>query len=448
MTMNHIAIPAHSLMNEADFIFGVATSSFQIEGARHSRETCIWDTFCDQPGSICDYSNGDRACEHLERWQDDVDIIASLGVDAYRLSVSWGRVINADGTVNRPGLDFYVELVNALNKRNIKVFLTLYHWDLPDWLEQQGGWLNRATAGAFAHYADVMSKALGHRVYAWATLNEPFCSAYLGYETGVHAPGLSRRHNGRLAGHHLLLAHGMAMRVLRRNCPAARHGIVLNFSTCFAASRHPDDIRAAQQADEYLFQWFLQPLLTGEYPAVLHCLAENEKPQIQPDDMALIRQPLDYLGVNYYSPTVYRSDGKGWFSEVPPRNVPVTDMGWEISPEAFTTLLVKLHQRYQLPPVYITENGAAMDDVLENGAVQDNDRTAYFHSHLNAVNTAMELGADIRGYFAWSLMDNFEWSFGYTKRFGLVYVDYASQQRIIKQSGLAYRQFLNDRRDR
>lgn len=446
--MNTIAIPPHSLMNDAEFLFGVATSSFQIEGARHSRETCIWDSFCDQPGNICDYSNGDRACEHVDRWQDDVALIASLSVDAYRLSVSWGRVINADGTVNQSGLEFYCQLVDALNDLNIKVFLTLYHWDLPEWLECQGGWLNRTTAEAFAGYADVMSKALGERVYAWATLNEPFCSAYLGYETGIHAPGKTSRADGRKAAHNLLLAHGLAMQKLRHNCPHGRHGIVLNFATCFAASRHADDIRAAKHADDYLFQWFLQPLLTGEYPAVINSLSEHEKPIILPGDMATIQQPLDYLGVNYYAPTVYQSNGSGWFSEVPPRNVPVTDMGWEISPEAFTTLLVKLHQRYALPPVYITENGAAMNDVLENGRVQDDDRTAYFHSHLNAVNTAMELGVDIRGYFAWSLMDNFEWSFGYSKRFGLVYVDFSSQQRIIKQSGLAYRQFLVERRGR
>ena len=440
--MKKIELPDDSPMWHRDFLFGVATSSYQIEGGRHQRDDCIWDLFCKKPGAISDGSDGDIACRHIEKWREDAELIVSLGVDAYRLSVCWPRVINDEGTVNEEGLAFYIELVTWLHSRGIKVFITLYHWDLPQCIEDKGGWLNRDTVRAFARYVDVVASALGDKVHAWATINEPFCSAYLGYETGVHAPGITGVKNGRQAAHHILMAHGLGMKTLRACCPGGIHGIVLNFSTCIAASPSADDIRAAIQADAYHNQWYLQPVLTGEYPDILVSMAPEERPEILPDDMALIRQPLDYLGVNYYSPTVYRDNGKGSFIAQPPRDVPVTDMGWEIRPEAFTELLVSLHQRYQLPPVYITENGAAMHDILVNDQVHDDDRVAYFHTHLNAVDEAMRQGVDIRGYFAWSLMDNFEWAFGYSKRFGLVYTDYESGRRIIKQSGFAYKELI------
>ncbi len=443
--MPNLSLPVDSPLLNREFIFGVATSSYQIEGSRDDRLDSIWDTFCAQPGRIADGSNGDIACEHIDRWADDVELIDYLGVDAYRLSISWPRVVTSEGQPNPRGLAFYSTLINALNARDIKVFVTLYHWDLPQYLEDRGGWLNRQTAYEFEKYADIVSHHLGNSVYAYATLNEPFCSAYLGYELGIHAPGKTGRANGRQAAHHLLLAHGLAMPVLRSNAPASLHGIVLNFSTSYAVSASTADQQAAALADEYLNHWYAMPVLAGTYPSVMDQLALHERPHIEPQDMALICQPIDYLGVNFYNPSRYKAGDDQWFEQVPPNNTEVTDMGWEVNPDSFTDLLLQLHQRYDLPPVYITENGAATIDELKDGQVHDAQRIAYFQGHLNAVDTAIRQGVDIRGYFAWSLMDNFEWALGYLKRFGIVYVDYKTQQRTVKHSGLAYRNLIKTR---
>ncbi len=443
--MQKINLPANSFMLSKDFLYGVATSSFQIEGDRKGRLDCIWDTFCSQPHTIEDGTNGDIACEHIANWKQDIALVDSLGVDAYRLSISWPRVMNADGSVNDIGMRFYVNLVDELVSRNMKVFVTLYHWDLPQYLEDDGGWLNRNTAYAFEKYARLVAQTLGEKVYAYATLNEPFCSAYLGYETGIHAPGKTGVSNGRNAAHHLLLAHGLALKSLREICPKSLHGIVLNFSTCHAASHSDADKTATKWADEYHNQWYLKPILDGQYPPVIEQLAHDERPVVVEGDMEIISQSIDYLGINYYTRTVYRADKNGWFEVVPPTDTPLTAMGWEITPDAFTELLVDLHHRYTLPPIYITENGAAMDDELIDGEVLDDDRTDYFHSHLNAVHDAIEKGVDIKGYFAWSLMDNFEWALGYSKRFGIVYVDYETQKRTIKQSGNAYAELVKNR---
>ncbi|MDX1392109.1 MAG: GH1 family beta-glucosidase, partial [Rheinheimera sp.] len=428
-----------------DFIFGVATAAFQIEGAADSRLPCIWDTFCAQPGRIKDGSDGQVACDHVNRWREDVELIAALGVDAYRFSVAWGRVINADGSVNQAGIDFYIKLLDALKARNIKAFVTLYHWDLPQYLQDKGGWLNRDTAYKFAAYAEVVSKAFADRVYSYATLNEPFCSAYLSYEAGIHAPGLQNRQYGRQVAHHLLLAHGLAMQALQKHAPQALNGIVLNFSPCHPASASAADKRAAQMADEYHNQWYIQPLLEGTYPPLMQQLAQEERPLIADGDMVIIAQPLDFIGVNYYTRTVYRANDKGWFSDVPPTAPPLTDMGWEIYPQGLTEILLAMHKRYKLPPVYITENGAAMPDSLVNNQVQDDARVAYFQQHLQATADAINAGMRIDGYFAWSLMDNFEWAEGYAKRFGIVYVDYTTQRRTLKSSAIALRDLFNQR---
>ena len=443
--MQEINLPSNSMMLSKDFLFGVATSSFQIEGDRKGRLDCIWDTFCEKKNAITDATNGDIACNHIDLWKQDVELIDSLGVDAYRLSISWPRVMKQDGSVNEVGMRFYVNLVNEVIKRGMKVFVTLYHWDLPQHLEDNGGWLNRNTAYAFEKYAEAVANALGEKVHSYATLNEPFCSAYLGYEAGIHAPGKTGMANGRKAAHHLLLAHGLALKVLNRVCPKSQNGIVLNFSNCHTKSDSPEDIHAAKLADDYHNQWYLKPIIEGKYPNIIDKLAPDVKPDIAEGDMAIICQPIDYLGINYYTRTVYQSDGNGWFEIVPPATTELTAMGWEITPDAFTELLVDLHQRYDLPPIYITENGAAMDDELIDGEVLDNGRTAYFHTHLNAVNEAIEKGVDIRGYFAWSLMDNFEWALGYSKRFGIVYVDYETQKRTPKQSALAYSKLVKSR---
>lgn len=441
-----LSLPADSRLLTPEFIFGVATSSFQIEGDRAGRLESIWDRFCATPGKIRDGSNGDVACDHINRWADDVALIDSLAMDAFRLSLSWPRLMDEQGALREQGVAFYRQLLSALKARGIKTFVTLYHWDLPQYLEDLGGWVNRDTAYQFRHYADLVSQALGELVDSYATLNEPFCSAYLGYEAGIHAPGQQSQAMGRQAAHHLLLAHGLAMPVLRQNAPHASHGIVLNFTPCYADT--PADQGATQWADEYFNQWYIKPLFDRSYPACLHSLPASVQPVVLDGDFDIIAAPLDFLGVNFYTRQVYRSDGSAPYGHqlVAQPDAPHTDIGWEIYAPALTELLINLHQRYRLPPVYITENGAAMADQLVDGQVNDLDRLDYYQQHLLAVDTAVRAGVDVRGYFAWSLLDNFEWAEGYLKRFGIVYVDYGTQQRIVKASGLALRDLSASRR--
>ncbi|KTG18111.1 beta-glucosidase [Pseudoalteromonas sp. XI10] len=438
-----ISLLPDSALLKPEFTFGVATASFQIEGARDKRLDCIWDTFCEKLGTIADNSHGDVACDHVARWQQDIEMIADLAVDAYRLSISWPRVMLQDGSVNEQGIAFYTQLLSALKARNIKTYVTLYHWDLPQYLEDNGGWLNRETAYKFKDYAELVTQHLGHLVDSFATLNEPFCSAYLGYEVGVHAPGIKSQQAGRQAAHHLLLAHGLAMQVLRKNCPDTEAGIVLNFSPTYPLTA--DDKKAAELADQYHNQWYIKAVLEGAYPSLFNDLADEVKPTVIAGDMAIISQDVDFIGVNYYTRIHYKNTADNWFEEANLTDVRVTDMGWEVYPQGLTELLVSLHQQYDLPKMYITENGAAMADTLENGEVNDIERVDYYHTHLNAVCDAIRQGVDIQGYFAWSLMDNFEWAYGYEKRFGLVYIDYQNQQRILKESAKQYRALLKQR---
>jgi len=439
-----LSLPANSVMSSTDFIYGVATASFQIEGGASSRLPCIWDTFCNTPGKVADGSNGLVACDHFNLWQQDVELIDSLGVDAYRLSISWPRVIKQSGELNQEGVDYYLAILDELKARNIKAFVTLYHWDLPQYLEDNGGWLNRETAYKFQDYADKISTAFGDRVYAYATLNEPFCSAFLGYEAGIHAPGIKGKEFGKKAAHHLLLAHGLAMQVLEKNSPNSKNGIVLNFTPCYPESDSAADNAATAFADDYFNQWYIKPLFDAQYPEILTQLPKENHPEIQDGDMEIISHAMDFLGVNFYTRAIYRADDKEVFFQIDPP-APLTDIGWEIYPKAFTELLVSLNEKYSLPPVYITENGAAMADKLIDGVVNDQDRVEYYQSHLNAVNDAIEQGVKVDGYFAWSLMDNFEWAEGYLKRFGIVYVDYDTQVRTIKASGLAYKALISNR---
>ncbi len=439
-----LSLPANSAMLSTDFIYGVATASFQIEGGATNRLPCIWDTFCDTPDKVADGSNGLIACDHYNLWQQDVELIDSLGVDAYRLSISWPRVIKESGELNQEGVNYYLAILDELKARKIKAFVTLYHWDLPQHLEDNGGWLNRETAYKFQNYADLISKAFGDRVYAYATLNEPFCSAFLGYEVGVHAPGIVGKEFGKKAAHHLLLAHGLAMQVLAKNSPDSQNGIVLNFTPCYPESDSAADVTASNFADDYFNQWYIKPLFDGNYPEIMAQLPKENHPEILEDDMAIISHHIDFLGVNFYTRAIYRADADEHFFQIDPPE-PRTDIGWEIYPKAFTELLISLNDKYSLPPVYITENGAAMDDKLIGGVVNDLDRIDYYHNHLNAVNDAIEQGVQVNGYFAWSLMDNFEWAEGYLKRFGIVYVDYDTQVRTIKASGLAYKELITNR---
>ncbi|MBR9726838.1 GH1 family beta-glucosidase [Shewanella intestini] len=440
-----IMLPTQSPMMSKAFTFGVATASFQIEGAADTRLANIWDTFCATPGNIRDGSDGKQACEHVNLWKQDIDLIESLGVDAYRLSISWPRVMNQDGSLNAIGVNFYIQLLDELKQRNIKAFVTLYHWDLPQHIEDNGGWLNRETAYLFNDYANKISQVFADRVYSYATFNEPFCSAYLGYELGIHAPGKAKVKYGRQAAHHILLAHGLAMKTLQQNSPNSLNGIVLNFTPCYPETDSEQDHQAATLADEYMNQWYIKPLFDGCYPDSFALLSAQDAPKIEAGDFDIIRQPLDFLGINFYTRAVYRHCHQKHYQQVDMSMNPKTDIGWEIYPQAFTDLLMTLHQQYTLPPVFITENGAAIADKLDNGQVNDLDRISYYQQHLSAVNNAMLQGVNVAGYFAWSLMDNFEWAEGYLKRFGIVYVDYPSQKRTIKNSGLAYRDLLNSR---
>ena len=439
-----LTLPTQSTMLSKDFIYGVATASFQIEGGKDARLPCIWDTFCNTPNKIIDGSNGEVACDHFNLWQDDVELIDSLGVDAYRLSISWPRVMTESGELNPEGVSYYVNILDALKAKNIKAFVTLYHWDLPQYLEDQGGWLNRDTAYKFRDYTDLISKAFGDRVHAYATLNEPFCSAFLGYEAGIHAPGIVGKEFGKKAAHHLLLAHGLAMQVLAKNSPNTLNGIVLNFTPAYPESESVADIKAAAFADDYFNQWYIKPLFDGEYPAIMSQLPTEHHPEIHDGDMKIISYAMDFLGVNFYTRAIYRTDVNEHFFQIEAPE-PRTDIGWEIYPKAFTELLVLLNEKYTLPPIYITENGAAMADKIANGVVNDQDRVDYYQEHLNAVNNAIEQGVNVNGYFAWSLMDNFEWAEGYLKRFGIVHVDYDTQVRTIKASGLAYKALITNR---
>jgi beta-glucosidase len=428
-----------------NFLYGVATASFQIEGGIDTRLPCIWDTFCNTPGKVADNSTGEIACDHFTHWKQDIDLIESLGVDAYRLSISWPRVITKSGELNTEGVNFYLAILTELQRRNIKAFVTLYHWDLPQHIEDNGGWLNRETAYLFANYADKISQAFSGLVHAYATLNEPFCSAYLGYEVGIHAPGIVGKEFGKKAGHHLLLAHGLAMQKLSKNSPNTLNGIVLNFTPCYPETESLADKKASKFADDYFNQWYIKPLFDGEYPEIMSQLPIGNHPEIHEGDMAIIAHDMDFLGVNFYTRAVYRADVDEHFLQIDPPE-PLTDIGWEIYPKAFTELLTSLNHKYTLPPIYITENGAAMADKITDGIVNDSDRIDYYQSHLNAVNDAIEQGVKIDGYFAWSLMDNFEWAEGYLKRFGIVYVDYDTQKRTIKASGLAYKDLINNRK--
>ncbi|MDN3473025.1 GH1 family beta-glucosidase [Pseudoalteromonas sp. APC 3355] len=442
--MTKLSLPPHSPLLSKNFVYGVATASFQIEGGSQDRLPCIWDSFCDTPNKIVDSSNGHTACDHYNLWRDDIDLIESLGVDAYRLSISWPRVMTQDAKLNPVGVKFYTDILDELKRRNIKAFVTLYHWDLPQHLEDEGGWLNRQTAYAFEHYVNLITKAFGDRVHSYATLNEPFCSAFLGYEIGIHAPGKVGKEYGRKAAHHLLLAHGLAMSVLKKNSPNTLNGIVLNFTPCYSLTQSDEDLKATAFADDYLNQWYIKPIIDAQYPDIINQLPLNHQPEILEGDMELISQSIDYLGINFYTRQVYKAHPTDIYEPIAPTG-PLTDMGWEIYPQSFTDLLVSLNKTYTLPPIYITENGAAMPDTYNNGEVNDLDRLSYYNTHLNAVHNAIEQGVVIHGYFAWSLMDNFEWAEGYLKRFGIVYVDYKTQQRTIKNSGLAYKELISKR---
>jgi beta-glucosidase len=419
----------------ADFVWGAATSSFQIEGGRAGRDESIWDRFCTIPGAILDGSNGDIACGHHEHAGIDVRLMSELGLGAYRFSISWPRVIpGGRGDVAPAGLDFYDRLVDQLLAAGIEPYVTLYHWDLPQALEDDGGWPERATAYHFAEYADAVAAAVGDRVKHWATLNEPYCSSHFGYATGFMAPGRTSVADGFAAAHHLLLGHGLAVERLRSRVPDAEIGIVLNFNPMHPASNDPADIAAAAAKHALHNRWFAEPIAGHGYPIDDTGNDRWSGAELQDGDLEIIAAPIDVLGVNYYSRALVNAAD----DRIEPPG-PVTAMGWEIYPQGLGETVRWLHDRCRFPRYLITENGAAMDDHPDAaGFVDDQDRIAYLRDHLSVVHELIAEGVPIGGYFAWSLMDNFEWAYGYTQRFGLIRVDYDTLERTPKASAAWY----------
>ncbi len=431
-----------------DFIWGAATSAYQIEGAinEDGRGPSIWDHFSVTPGKTYAGHTGEIAVDHYHRYLDDIAMMRSLGLKAYRFSIAWSRILpTGTGAVNQAGLDFYDRLVDNLLAQGIIPVATLYHWDLPLALDEKGGWLNRATAEAFADYAEIMARQLGDRIPQWLTHNEPWCAAFMGYGTGMHAPGMRDMSLVPIVGHHLLLAHGLAVSRLRTHLPAtAQVGITLNFTPAYAGDGHPATLAQVTRSTRHS-RWFTDPLFKGQYPEGLFEDFDGAMPEIEAGDMEIISAPIDFLGINNYSRTLFRTDDDGVARAVDPVPGAVyTDLHWEVYPHGLRDLLVWLDREYAPGALYITENGSAFPDEWDGSSnhVDDPLRLAYLRDHIQAISEAVEQGVPVRGYFAWSLMDNFEWMDGYSKRFGLVYIDYPTQRRIIKASGHWYTRFI------
>jgi beta-glucosidase len=450
----------------AGFMWGAATAAYQVEGAarKDGRGPSIWDHFAATPGNTYRGETGDVAADHYHQMEQDVALMAELGIGAYRFSISWPRVLpQGTGIVNPRGLDFYDRLVDTLLSNGITPVATLYHWDLPLALHEQGGWLTRDTAHAFAAYAEVVARRLGDRIAWWITLNEPWCSAYLGYGIGVHAPGVRDRRAAATAGHHLLLAHGLAIPRLRTHTrPEAQLGIALNLTPVYAADDRAQTLRAQTLADIFHNRWFLDPIFRGVYPAELEPDLVVSPLSIEDGDLALIAAPLDFLGVNYYSRLLVRAHGQaqqGGSLQVPVSETyevvgPVpgsayTEMGWEVYPQGLIDLLARVDREYTPRAIAVTENGAAYSDRWDGGEqVRDPQRVKYLRLHIQALAETLARGIPLKGYLLWSLLDNYEWAEGYSKRFGIVYVDYPTQRRIVKDSGRWYAAFLEAQRER
>lgn len=449
------------------FLWGAATAAYQVEGAAWTdgRTDSIWDQFARVPGAVLHGDDGEVACDQYHRYREDVALMRRLNLDTYRFSTSWSRVRPDGGAMNPKGLAYYDRLVDELHANGILPWLTLYHWDLPQALEEKGGWTHRDTAYRFAEYAVTMHEALGDRVGVWTTLNEPWCSAFLGYTGGQHAPGRQEGGAGLVAAHHLMLGHGLAVQALRERAPEANLGITLNFEVEDPVDPNdPADVDAARRLDGQFNRMFADPIIHGAYaPDVLQDVAGlGLEEAIHDGDLEIISTPIDSLGVNYYHGNLVgaRPSGQQRGGEAPtdratsspfpaadgcfvhPRDLPVTDMDWEIQPEGLTRLLLRLQEQYTGPKgiaLYVTENGCAYDDVPDaDGFVDDQNRLDFYDGHLRAIKEAIDLGVDVRGYFAWSLLDNYEWAWGYGKRFGIVRVDYETQERIVKASGRWY----------
>jgi beta-glucosidase len=443
------------------FLWGAATAAYQVEGAvdEDGRGTSIWDSFSHTPGKVLHGDTGDIACDQYHRLQEDLEIMANLGLQAYRFSVAWPRIQpEGSGTPNQRGLDYYRRLVDGLRSRSIEPMLTLYHWDLPQALEDRGGWTVRETSERFAEYAGIMYEALGDSVAYWITLNEPWVSSWLGYGIGVHAPGREDTGEALAATHHLLLGHGLALENMRAvGRGDTQLGITLNLSPVRPATEDAADAEAARRVDGNANRLYLDPLFRGSYPEdmVDHYRAESDFAFVRDGDLEKISQPLDFFGVNYYFrhtvvdgqreselTTAMRFSDLDAATVLPP-DAEITAMGWPVEADGLTELLVRLHEEYTQIPIYVTENGRAVYDYVDpEGHVDDEERVAFLDAHFRAAHDAMQRGVDLRGYLVWSLLDNFEWAEGYSKRFGVVFVDYGTQLRIPKMSARFYREVI------
>jgi beta-glucosidase len=437
----------------SDFLWGAATSAFQTEGSPSAdgRLPSIWDDFGRTPGAVEGGDTGEVACDSYRRWPEDLDLLRQLGVTSYRFSIAWPRIQpTGRGPANVAGLDHYDQMVDDLLEAGIRPFTTLYHWDLPSALQHTGGWTSRETSYRFAEYATIVAERLGDRVSQWVTLNEPLCSAWIGHMEGRMAPGMRDLRSAVHASHHLLLAHGLAVQALRSvatKTPSV--GIVNNLSPCEPATDTPTDIQAAMRADGHTNRWWLDPLVGRGYPVDMVELYGIELP-VRQGDMETIATPLDFLGLNYYfrqkiaaDPTVATLG----FRQVPVEGATTTALDWEVHPAGLEEMLLRLTKDYDAPALYVTENGSAWTDEADaNGYVADHERTAYLLDHVDAVAEAVAQGAPVRGYFAWTLLDNFEWAYGYRPRFGLAHVDYATQRRVLKLSGQTYRDLIDRNR--
>lgn len=423
------------------FLWGTATASYQIEGAvnEDGRGPSIWDTFSHTPGKIANGDTGDVACDHYHRFEADIHIMKEIGLNAYRTSIAWSRVLpDGRGPLNQKGLDFYNRLTDTLLNAGIQPVYTLFHWDLPESLQAAGGWANRDLTRYFQDYSALIFKHLGDRVRYWITLNEPSVHTYVGHLYGTHAPGLTDWKTAIQTAHHLLFAHGLAVQAFREGGYPGSIGITLNINHFEAAGDTAEHRQAAQRMDGMWNRWYLDPLFKQSYPDDIWELFQSHRftPSMETDDLAIIGQPLDFLGINYYFREIIHTDPSVPILQASPSSPlpPLTAMGWEIFPKGLYHVLTRMKREYTNIPVYITENGAAFPDVLQDGTVQDTSRINYLKEHFQAAADAIAAGVDLRGYFIWSLLDNFEWACGYEKRFGLIYIDYATQQRYWKQS--------------
>ncbi|MCX7720557.1 MAG: GH1 family beta-glucosidase [Dictyoglomus thermophilum] len=432
-----------------DFLWGAATASYQIEGAwnEDGKGESIWDRFAHTPGTIYENQNGDIACDHYHRYEEDVELMAEVGLKAYRFSISWPRIFpEGRGKINPKGVYFYEKLIDKLLEKNIKPAITLYHWDLPQALEDKGGWLNRDTAKYFSEYANFMFYKFGDVVPIWITLNEPFVSAFLGYAWGWHAPGKKDMKGAFVAGHNMLLAHGLAVQAYRDGGYKGNIGITINVATVYPETNSEEDLKAAEKQDAFGNRWFIDPIFKRKYPEIIWKILEenNWSFDFPISDFDIISSPIDFMGINYYTRNIVAYDKNSHLGvkrvEGPNEH---TDMGWEVYPDGLYDILIQLYRDYKIP-IYITENGAAYNDTVEDGRIRDINRINYLKEHIKRTYFAIRDGVDLRGYFVWSLMDNFEWAHGYSKRFGIIYVDYNTQKRILKDSAYFYKKIIEE----